>query len=186
VGVFFVSCDNEELKNLLEIAQSTDGLESLVNVIAYAEEYAAEYPGITEGLADVSLTITIFAPNNEGFVAVFGDIDGDGFVEAEDIRDELGLDDAANAEDLLGILGLHVIEDQELFASDVIAADGGSIGPTASDPAVDLLVTVQDSTVTLTPDVFSSTGADIVTTDVDASNGVAHILGGVLLPPLPK
>ena len=42
-GLFFASCENEEaLQDLLQIAQSTEGLESLLVVIAFIEENVTE------------------------------------------------------------------------------------------------------------------------------------------------
>jgi uncharacterized surface protein with fasciclin (FAS1) repeats len=181
VGVFFVSCDNEELKNLLEVAQGNAELASLVNVILYVDENSTEDPDIAGGLADAANTITAFGPNNLAFVTVFGDNDLDKVVELEDIQDfrdaNFAGDDAATADALLDVLGYHIILGQKLMAADVVANAGGSIGPTAADP--NLNVTVVGDTVSLDPDDGSS-GADIVQTDIEASNGVAHIIDEVM------
>jgi uncharacterized surface protein with fasciclin (FAS1) repeats len=64
------------------------------------------------------------------------------------------------------------------MADDVIAADGSSIGPT-DQAGVNLNVTVAGSDVTLAPD-DGSTGADIVQTDIEASNGVAHLIDAIM------
>ena len=208
LGVFAVSCTSDDLQNLLEVAQSTEGLESLVNVILAVEAAAAdlelEDPGITDALADESATLTVFAPNNAAFVALFETIEeldenaytvdenGNGIIEDADILNfidsiiALGLagDTAEVIDFLVDVISLHVIG-EVLFAADVIAADGGSIGPTLlviDETGVNLGVSVVDSTVTLTPDTATSTEADIAATDVEASNGVAHVLSGVLLP----
>jgi uncharacterized surface protein with fasciclin (FAS1) repeats len=186
-SLIYVSCENEEtLQNLLEIAQSTEGLESLVNVILYIEQYAEVDPEITEGLADASLLFTVFAPTNDAFVDVFGDLDEDGIVEAEDIRNTLGSDDANNAGDLGEVLGLHVIENQKLFVADILADADNTIGPTAYDEegTVYLEVAVVNEELTLTPDLVGASGGAVHSTDndIEALNGIAHILNDVLLP----
>jgi uncharacterized surface protein with fasciclin (FAS1) repeats len=204
VGVFAVSCTTDDLQNLLEVAQSTAGLESLVVVILAVEE-ALEITDVTDTLADGSEVLTVFAPNNAAFIALFEaieqvdennytvDEDGNGIIDDTDIGNFLGslvslglADTTEEAVEFVGdVLSLHVISDQKLMASDVIAADGGEIGPTdlvIDSTAINLGVSVVDNTVTLTPDSDTSTAADIAATDVEASNGVAHVLSGVLLP----
>ena len=183
-GMFFVSCDNEEaLQNLLEIAQSTEGLESLLVVIAYIEKHV-EDAGVLEDLADHSLSFTVFAPNNAAFVEFFG---AEGTILTETDITESSLrslveTDEEFAGELLDILGLHVIEDQELYETDIIAADNSSIGPTLYGEGtnyLDVAVSVENI-IRLTPDIVQGVPAYIETTDIEASNGVAHIIDGVL------
>jgi transforming growth factor-beta-induced protein len=184
VGVFFVSCDNDggggALQNVLEIAQGNAELASLVNIIEYADQYDPFDPDIAGTLADGTETITGFTPNNDAFVAVFGDNDSDGVVELEDIqdfRDDNSYTDAELGNGLTDVLSYHVIYGVKLMAADVVAADGSSIGPT--DAGVNLNVTVAGSDVTLDP-ADGTTGADIVQTDIEASNGVAHVIDAVM------
>lgn len=177
-AVFFVSCDNGGLENLLEVAKGNPELASLVNIILYVDQHSTAELAAT--LADTTKTITVFGPINAAFVAVLGDNDGDGVVETEDIedvRDLLGVTDAQAADLLLDILSYHVISGQKLMAADVIAADGSSIGPT--DAGVNLNVTV--SSITLDP-ADGESGADIVetATDLEASNGVAHAIDDII------
>ena len=200
LSVFVVSCTTDDVKNLLQVATSTDGLESLVNVITAIEENATEDPGFTDALADETLTLTVFAPNNAAFVALFEaieaadeasytvDANGNGIIENDDITNFIGsiislglANNTAEVIDfLIDVVSLHLIVGEKLLAADVVAADGDAIGPTLLD-GVSLDVSVADSTVTLTPDSSTSTAADIADTGVEASNGVAHVLSGVLL-----
>jgi uncharacterized surface protein with fasciclin (FAS1) repeats len=178
IGLFFVSCDN--LDTLLVFVANDAETGSLYNVVAYVDEYSSQDPGIAEYLADEDETGTLFAPVNAAFIAVFGDADGDGVVETEDIeavRDALVLTDEELADALLTVIAYHVIPDEELDSDDVVAADGGSIGPTGIGE--NLNVTVAGSTVTLDP-ADGESGADIVETDFEASNGIAHTIDDIL------
>ena len=184
-GVFFVSCDNngETLKNLLEIATSTEGLESLVNVVTFVDEYATDDPELAAALADESLTITVFAPNNEAFVTVFGDNDGDGIVESEDIQDladalfESSLVDTADF--LLDVVAYHLVLGTAYDSAAVVALIDDLTGiMTVAEVA--LLVVQPDTDIILDPVDDTSEAALTSTLDVEASNGIAHVIADVL------
>jgi uncharacterized surface protein with fasciclin (FAS1) repeats len=103
------------------------------------------------GLVDAvnSLTdVTIFAPSNEAFRA---------------IGSALG---TLSAQDLVSILGFHVLPQQVRFSTDLLAADQMS------------LATLQGTNVTIRRDganVFVNS-ARVVLTDVLTTNGVVHVL----------
>jgi len=186
-GLFFTSCDNAEgMKNLLEVARETEGMESLIVVIDFIEENLTEAV-IREDLANDSLTFTVFAPDNEAFVDFF-EAEGTVLTETDIVESWMaGLydTDAEFAEELLNLLGLHVIEDQELFEFDIIAADNSSIGPTLyGDGTTYLNVAVDiENIIRLDPDTEKlGDHAYIETTDIEASNGVAHIINAVMYP----
>lgn len=182
--VFFGSCDNgETMKNLLEIATSTEGLESLVNVVTFVDEYATDDPELAAALADESLTITVFAPNNEAFVTVFGDNDGDGIVESEDIQDladalfESSLVDTADF--LLDVVAYHLVLGTAYDSAAVVALIDDLTGiMTVAEVA--LLVVQPDTDIILDPVDDTSEAALTSTLDVEASNGIAHVIADVL------
>ena len=188
-GLLFTGCSNEEsLQTLYDIAANTEGLESLVIIISYIETYAAD-SDIEESFKDSSITATVFLPNNAAFVELF-EIEGTILTE-NDISlfaESIPVSDAIFAGYLMDIIGLHAIVDQKLYKADIIADADGEIGPTDWDDgaSVNLLVSVVGETVTLTPDIGGSTSADIITTDIEASNGIAHIIDAVMWPPLPE
>jgi uncharacterized surface protein with fasciclin (FAS1) repeats len=185
-GLFFMSCDNEEaLQTLYEIANSTEGLESLVVLISFIDENAEVDPELEEGFSDTTITATVFAPNNAAFADFF---ETTGVITEDDITGLPlfdGLSDTEIADALGEVLGLHVILDQKLTKADIIADADGVIGPTEYDDVeiINLEVTINGDTVTVTPD-DGGTGADIITADIEASNGIAHIIDAVLLPVL--
>ncbi len=105
---------------------------------------------------------TVFAPTDEAFAAAL---------------DALGL----TAEELLGdtetltsILLYHVVEGA-VPAEDVIGLDGESV---ATVNGASVSIAVVDGGVVLNDSV------NVVTTDVEASNGIIHVIDGVLLPPV--
>ena len=99
---------------------------------------------------------TVFAPTNEAFAAL-----PEGTVE-ELLKPE-------NKDKLVAILTYHVVPGK------VISTDL-SEGMKAST------VNGQDITITTT-DGAKVNGANVVAADVDASNGVIHVVDAVLLPP---
>ena len=102
---------------------------------------------------------TILAPTDEAFAAL-----GD---ELDRLLQEENLDQLAD------ILSYHVIP-AEAYAEDVV---GMSEAPTVLGPNVGIMV--NDGTVTLS----GSNSANVVQTDIPASNGVIHVIDAVLLPP---
>lgn len=102
---------------------------------------------------------TILAPTDEAFAAL-----GD---EVDRLLQEENLDELAD------ILSYHVIP-AEAYAEDVV---GMSEAPTVLGPNVGIMV--NDGTVTLS----GSNSANVVQTDIAASNGVIHVIDAVLLPP---
>ena len=107
---------------------------------------------------------TVFAPTDEAFDAL-----------PEGTLDELLADPAG---DLAEILKYHVIEG-EVMAADVLEMDGQSV---ATVQGAELTIEVDGEQVTLVDN--SGNRVNVVSTDVDASNGVIHVLDAVLLPTL--
>ncbi len=99
---------------------------------------------------------TVFAPTDEAFAAL-----------PEGVLDGLLADPAALAE----VLKYHVVSG-EVLAADVVGLDSAT-----TVQGEDIAIAVVDGTV-----VLNGT-ANVVTTDVMASNGVIHVIDAVILPP---
>jgi uncharacterized surface protein with fasciclin (FAS1) repeats len=98
---------------------------------------------------------TVFAPTDAAFEAL----------------PEGALDDLlADTEALAGVLTYHVVP-EELLAADVV-----EVSEVATVNGAALPVMVDGETVMVGD-------ATVVTTDIDASNGVIHVIDAVLLPP---
>src|SRR5687767_13770681 len=106
---------------------------------------------------------TVFAPTDDAFAALpAGTLD-------TLLADPTG--------DLAGILTYHVVEG-EVMAADVVEMDGQEV--TTVNGAAFTVNVADDGTVTLTDATGNEVG--VVQTDVDATNGVIHVIDGVLLP----
>jgi uncharacterized surface protein with fasciclin (FAS1) repeats len=137
---------------------------TIVDVAASTEGFstlvaAVEAAGLVETLSGEG-PFTVFAPTDEAFAAA---------LEALGLTaDEL----LADTETLTSILTYHVVAG-EVPAADVVTMDGQSVetvnGATVEIAVDGETVMVNDATVTMP--------------DVEASNGVIHVIDTVLLPP---
>lgn len=120
---------------------------------------AVEAAGLTDALTDENASLTVFAPTNAAFEAALADLG----ITAEDLLSDT---------DLLTQVLLYHVMDGELLAEEIAALDSF---PTLQGGEV---------TVTVTADgVVLNEGVNIVNTNILASNGVIHVIDGVLLPP---
>ncbi len=102
---------------------------------------------------------TVFAPTNDAFTALLA----------------LVPDPSAILED---VVNYHVIAGDTVTASDVVGMNGMSVGTALSGSSIDINVyTVGSETVVALNGVIQ-----VTTTDILATNGVVHLIDGVLLP----
>jgi uncharacterized surface protein with fasciclin (FAS1) repeats len=104
---------------------------------------------------------TVFAPTDEAFAAL-----PEGTLQS--------LLEPENQEQLAGILTYHVLP-AEVPASDVMP------GTVETVNGADLTVSVEDGNVVL--EDGQGNEAMVTQTDIEASNGVIHVIDAVLLPP---
>ncbi|WP_420399140.1 fasciclin domain-containing protein [Flagellimonas sp.] len=150
-----------QLKNIVEIAIETDDLSLLVEALVQANA------GLVDTLSGEG-PFTVFAPTNEAFAALLHLL-GDDYNSLSDFdtQEELDL--------LVDILTYHVVAGTAAFSTDL--SDGQTI-PTVSEDEVTIKlygghVFVKDA---------SEEKAKVVIPDVEASNGVVHVIDKVLLP----
>merc|ERR1711967_222771 len=139
--------------NIVELAQSVDDLSTLVTAVVAAD------------LADTLSSpgpFTVFAPTNEGFAALpAGTLDS--LLKPE------------NKAQLADILTYHVLPEQ------VLSTDLKSFQRVKTVEGKNLHVIKSSSGVHVGPDIRNL--RKVVGADNLASNGVAHIIDGVMLPP---
>ena len=170
-----VACQQPEvevLPTIAEIAVEAGTFENLVAALT-AAELVATFADPEAG------PFTVFAPDDDAFAALIAFVnDALGLVEGDD-----GF--IADLEDLVGAVGLEYVTDVLLyhvvggafFAEDVVLVTG-----------FNTLLEDYGLTVDVVGDVVSLSGllpADIIDVDIEASNGVIHVIDFVLLPYLP-
>ena len=132
---------------------------TIVDIAAGDEQFSILVEAVTA--ADLVETLsgdgpfTVFAPTNEAFEAL-----------PEGTIDEL-LADPSGA--LTDVLTYHVVEGA-VFSGDL---ESGEV-PTVNGATLDVVVN-DDGTVTVN-------GVNVVVADIEASNGVIHVIDGVLVP----
>lgn len=155
----------------VDVTSTTEAMDDTVlDVAAGNEDFstlaaAVEAAGLQDALADPDATLTVFAPTNQAFEAA---LDALGLT-AEELF--------ADTETLTSILTYHVLG-ETVTSGDIVDADAAEI-PVESLSGEELTVVVaDDGTVG-----FADQTATVTMTDIEASNGVIHVIDAVLLPP---
>lgn len=141
---------------VVDIATSSDDFSTLVAAVLQAD-LAGALSG--EG------PFTVFAPTNDAFAAA---------LEALGITAE----ELLASPDLAGILTYHVVAGK-LMAADVLAAveAGGGTAVVETLNGASITVTVENGMVML------NGVATVTVVDLEAGNGVVHVIDAVILPP---
>ncbi len=153
------SCDKDDpapvvQKNIVETAQADTSFSILVSAVVKT--------GLTSALATTN-NITVFAPNNSAFRAA-------GYTSA--IIDGL---DATQTAALKTVLQYHVVA--ERIPSSAITS--ANIEKATLNPAPNNKIYATKNA----NGVFIN-GVQVIAADVSASNGIIHVLGKILLPPV--
>ncbi len=138
--------------------QGASAENTIVEITKTSDDFTILVAALKEaGLAETlsgNRQLTVFAPTDEAF----GDL-----LEALDVSAGELLD----RDDLANILLYHVTEGRR-YASSVVNA-----------PQIEML---NGATVAVDGTTLNDGQADIVATNIEASNGVVHVIDGVLLP----
>jgi transforming growth factor-beta-induced protein len=137
------------------------------NIVEVAEENgsfttlvaALKASGLDEVLADESRDFTVFAPTDEAFTALLADLG-------------ISADELLASPNLADILLYHVIADAEIDSGAAIAAAGTTV-TTANTDEIGVALKGMDLFIN---------ASRVATPDVEASNGVIHVIDAVLLP----
>ena len=142
-----------------DIKAETAG-KTIVEIAAGAEDFSTLVAAVkAAGLVDVLSSkgpFTVFAPTNEAFAKL-----PDGTVES--------LLKPENKDKLLAVLKYHVVPGK-VMAKDVVKVDSAKTAQGSS-----VTVTVEGKTVKVD-------NATVVKTDIEASNGVIHVIDTVIIP----
>ncbi len=146
--------EEEAAPTIAEIVAGDENFSILLAAVGAAD------PAILEALSGES-PLTVFAPTNDAFAALFEALG----MSAEDVL--------ANTDLLNQVLLYHVVEGA-VPAVDVVTLDGQSV-PTLLDGS-SLDISIVDGGVVLNGSV------NVIQTDIMASNGIIHVIDGVLVP----
>lgn len=138
--------------NVVQVAQSNPDFSILVEAVTAA--------GLGNMLSDPNANYTIFAPTNAAFAAALQET---GMTKAQLLGDRAML---------TKVLGYHVVDgDMAMYAKDVKV---GNVMTASND-------TLTVATMSTLRDERGRT-ANIIKTDIPATNGVVHVIDRVLLP----
>jgi uncharacterized surface protein with fasciclin (FAS1) repeats len=134
--------------------------QSIAEIAASSDDFSILTAALTAAeldtvLGNADISVTVFAPTNDAFEALPA-----GALEA--------LLEPENRDQLIQLLTYHVVEG-EVRSKDLTS---GEVGTLAGSP---LTVMVGNEMVTINQ-------ANVVTADIEASNGVIHVIDSVLLP----
>lgn len=177
------SSGSSDRGNIVEVAQGTSDLSTLVTVLSYIDQNGSQNDAddLIPLLADETAELTVFAPSNSAFNKL--DQDSDGVFGSSDITIlEGALGGSTNlANALYLVVANHAVG---AVARSTDLSDGQNITTVAET------VTSNSSNFGLTTDLtsgvfiipsYTPTEAEVTTADVNASNGVVHIIDTVLL-----
>ncbi|WP_158975992.1 fasciclin domain-containing protein [Cellulophaga sp. L1A9] len=169
---FALSCDNDDDDNnneqktettIVETAQTTDALSSLVAALIQADENTNANLVTT---LNSDGPFTVFAPTNDAFTTFFASLDGYDSLDDFDTADEKAL--------LAKILSYHVVSGS---ARSTALSDGQTIETIQQEE-----VTIRISNGSVFIQDATDVDAEVISADVEASNGIVHVINKVLVP----
>lgn len=160
LAIGFTSCNNDDddmteqsSNTIADIAVSNPNFSILVDALSKA--------GLVDAVADKSAELTVFAPTNDAFVALLGDL---GLNSLDDVP----------LETLKSILLYHVVS-------------GKAMSTDLSNGYVPTLATSNENNLSMYVNVDNGVSlnknAKVTTADIEADNGIIHVVDKVILPP---
>ncbi len=165
-----------ESRTIAEIVVANAEAEEEAEFTTLLTAVGAADPAVLELLSDPEASLTVFAPTDAAFAAL-----------AEALGEEAFAAVLADTAALTDILQYHVVADtvysgnlgELLLSEDAMLDDAGN-------PSIDVEMAngaVATVLVDLEANAVFINDAEIVITDIDAGNGVIHVIDAVILPP---
>ena len=151
-----------ESRTIADIVVETAGMEEAPEFATLLAAVGAADPAVLETLSDAEAELTVFAPTDAAFAAL-----GEDTINAV----------LADQEMLTGILLYHVVPGV-VYSGDLVELLGENDGMLEVETANGAAVTFE-----VTEDGVKINDAMIIATDIDAANGVIHVIDAVILPP---
>ena len=157
LGFVLAACQMPvQLTTVVDVAAGDENFSTLVTAVGDA--------GLVETLEGEG-PFTVFAPTNAAFEQALIDLG-------------ITVDELLASPDLGAILTYHVVAGK-LMAADVVAAINAGGGTATVDTVNGAAITVE----LVGGDVVINGTATVIQTDLEADNGVVHVIDAVLLPP---
>lgn len=156
LSVSIFSCDDDDdspAAPTSNIVQLAQGNSNLSTLVAAL----GKYPDLVTTLSSTSSDFTVFAPTNDAFADL---LDAIGQTSIDDLPENV----------LRDVLEYHVVAGAAVKSTDLTAGDVETVNG-------------EDIKVTVTGGIKLNTSVNVATADVEASNGVVHVIDAVLVPP---
>jgi transforming growth factor-beta-induced protein len=156
VAVTISSCDDNNdapVATTPNIVALAQGNSNLTSLVAAL----TKFPDLVSTLSGSSTQFTVFAPSNDAFTALLGAI---GQTSLDDIPESV----------LRSVLEYHVIAGAAVMSSQITDGDVETVGG-------------EDITFSLAGGLKLNGAVNVAAADVEASNGVVHVVDAVLVPP---
>jgi transforming growth factor-beta-induced protein len=158
----FTACEEDDDDN--DVTPITE-LENIVEIAAGDQDFSLLVQALTKANLVSTLEgdgpFTVFAPNNAAFEQLLADL---GVSSLDDLT----------AEQLQPILLYHVVSG-EVMSTDLTDGYVSTLSPGPGDSKVSVLVDAGN--------VVLNASSDVIQADIEAENGVIHVIDEVLLPP---
>lgn len=165
-ALLMAACSDSSSKKPMEEVSNDPPAPEIGNIVEVASEAgtfstlitALEAAGLDSTLADTSASFTVFAPTDDAFAAL-----GQGTIDAL----------LADTDKLTSILTYHVL------AGDPVASEA-AIGLAGSTVET---VNGEKIAITVRSDELYINNAKVTSADIEASNGIIHVIDAVITPP---
>jgi len=150
------SCDDDDdapVAPTSNIVQLAQGNSNLSSLVAAL----VKYPDLVTTLSSSSTDFTVFAPTNDAFADL---LEAVGQTSIDDLPESV----------LRDVLEYHVVAGAAVKSTDLTAGDVETVNG-------------EDIAVTVAGGIKLNTSVNVATADVEASNGVVHVIDAVLVPP---
>ena len=156
LSVVAISCDDDDdapATPSQNIVALAQGNSNLSSLVTAL----TKYPDLVTTLSSPSTDFTVFAPTNDAFADL---LDAIGQTSINDIPEDV----------LRDVLEYHVIAGAAVRSTELTAGAKETVGG-------------EDITVSLTGGLKLNGAVNVTTADVEASNGIVHVIDAVLVPP---
>lgn len=159
-GIVHIIDEVIDLPTIATFATSNDALSILVDALAYADTGSPTVPYITTVSDGEAGPFTVFAPTNDAFVALLGELEVNALTEIETSTVDAVL--------------LHHIVNANVQSSGLTSGEVGTLGGA---------ITADATAFTLTDARMRTSNIITSLVDIQGTNGVVHVIDRVLLPP---